>query len=249
MIATFVLVYLLALYVACYFVIRKTKDYLNPLHIFLAIMLLPYLVFYCSNITLLHEKTYWFYIITVTFFVLGYLFIALIPIFIHQNKMRQFSNTKDISKIVSSLKPLLNLFCIIGLIGFGLGAMKAFQFSKLGPGGFFFNLRYANTYLRLNIGIPKYMMLFLHVALLSIIVLRKKKYNNKYVFFLIFIWLFSCIFTMARTGFLQAILSISTAYYLSSRFIYKDPHPSLKPFFYCGLFFCLIFFWSCHSDL
>jgi len=236
MIATITLIYLVIAYLVCLIFVIRNRDFLNPLHIFLLSMVLPYITFYFVGDTKLHEETYLLYILTVASFVIGYFFAALIPKLLRAHARIRVVKTDSNGQFLSTVKPLVNLFLIIGLAGFVLGAIKAYQFSQMGPGGPFFNLRYANIVLRLDIGIPKYMMLFLRVAVLLMIIFRKKRYSNKTILVFALIWAVSSMFTMARTELLQAILSISVAYYLSNCFIYWHHRLSLKPFI-TGFFF------------
>ena len=241
MIATITLIYLVIVYLACLLFVVRNKDFLNPLHVFLLSMVLPYITFYFIGDTELHEETYLLYILTVTSFAIGYFYAALIPKLLRAHARVRIIKTNPNDRFRSAVKPLLSLFLIIGLAGFVLAAVKAYQFSQMGPRGPLFNLRYANTILGADIGIPKYMLLFLNVAVLSMIVFRKNKHSNKAILILSLIWAISSLFTMARTGLLLAILSVSAAYYLSSRFIYGDPRLSLKPFIVGGFLFGLGF--------
>lgn len=241
MMASVTLVYLVTIYLVCLMFVIKSKNFLNPVHVFLLSMVPPYVVFYFVGDTELHRKSYLLYIITVTSFIIGYFYaVAILKLLCSSSIKKAIKKANPgVQYQFKKIKPLLNIFLFIGLIGFVLAAIKAYKFSQLGPGGPLFNLRYANTVLRVDIGIPKYMLLFLHISVLLMILYRK--HNYKTILFLALIWAVSSMFTMARTELLLALTSVSAAYYLSSRFIYRDSSLSLKPFIITGVVFSLGF--------
>ena len=150
MMATVTLVYLGAIYLACLMFVIKSKDFLNPVHLFLLSMVPPYVLFYFVDGTELHLMTYLLYIITASSFIIGYFYIVVI------SKLMRSSSIKKTNPGVQfqfkKINSLLNLFLFIGLVGFVLAASKAFEFSQMGPDGPLFNLRYAAIVLGLDIG-------------------------------------------------------------------------------------------------
>ena len=237
MMATLTLVYLTALYLVSFIFTVKSKDFLNPVHLFLLSMVPPYVLFYFVDGTELNVMTYQLYIITVTSFIIGYYYVVVII-----KLMRPSSIKKANPNVLLQFKKinlLLNLFLFLGLVGFALASLKAFEFSQMGPEGPLFNLRYAAIVLGLDIGFPKYMLILLHISILLMIISRA--HNYKTILFLTLIWSISSMFTMARTELLLALMSVFAAYYLRDRFIYGDSAFHLKAFILSGAVFSLGF--------
>lgn len=238
MMATVTLVYLGAIYLACLMFVIKSKDFLNPVHLFLLSMVPPYVLFYFVDGTELHLMTYLLYIITASSFIIGYFYIVVISKLMRSSSIKR--TNPGVQLQFKKINSLLNLFLFIGLVGFALAASKAFEFSQIGPDGPLFNLRYAAIVLGLDIGYPKYMLIFLQISILLMIIIRA--HNYKTILFLTSIWAISSMFTMARTGLLLALTSVFAAYYLRDRFICGDTTFHLKAFIISGVVFILSFF-------
>jgi oligosaccharide repeat unit polymerase len=237
MMATVTLIYLVAVYLVCLMFVVKSKDFLNPVHLFLLSMVPPYVLFYFIGGTELNVMTYQLYIITVTSFIIGYSYIVVIARLICSSSIKK---AKPIVQFqAKKINSLLNLFLFIGLVGFVLAASKAFEFSQIGPDGPLVNLRYSTVVLGLDIGFPKYMLIFLQISILLKIINRA--HNYKTILFLTSIWTISSMFTMARTELLLALSSVFAAYYLRDRFICGDSNFHLKALIISGFVFILGF--------
>lgn len=238
MIATMTFMCILIVYLLCLYYTFKNKNLLHPINIFLTSMVPPYVIIYLTNVEL-HTYTSLFYLITIISFILGYFYLLfVIAVYPNVTSSRTCPNLDPRSQLrFNKIKHILYIFILIGLVGFMLGLFKAYEFSQMGPSSAFFNLRYATIVLDMDIGFPKYMLLFLHISTLLMIIYRKYNYS----IILASIWCITSFFTMARTELLLAILSIVSAYYLSSRFIYRDTISS-KPFIMAGIIFIIFFF-------
>ncbi|WP_423837263.1 O-antigen polymerase [Tepidanaerobacter syntrophicus] len=226
------------------------KDFLNPLCVFVSPFTCSYLTYYIyyyriMNIDQLNKNTYILFLLGIISFVIGYCYMS---IFYSSNiASRDIGNKpprlnqKLFSTRHLKYKFLVEVFILIGLIGFCINIVQAINFALNGPGDIFFNLRYSATVLDKRY-YGSYLLLFLHVSTIMLIIYRKYwNVSFRLIFFLSFIWGVSFTFTLARTEMLLCMIAISGSWYLSQKYIYKSK-TNYKPFILMGILFLAGFF-------
>jgi len=135
----------------------------------------------------------------------------------------------------------IKLFILVGFLGYCINVCQGIYYGLSGPANIFFNLRFANTELH-KIYYGSHLLLFLDVAIVLMIILRKYWYfSTRLILFLTIICVSKFIFTMARTSLLLVLLSVSSSYYLSTKYIYHSK-VSYKFFIIICILFLLLFF-------
>lgn len=208
---------------------------MNPIFILIVPFFVQYWLYYLfvSETYELNPKTNFLLIMSIFSFLIGFYWIMLFPK-IKSNKERHIETARR------DFMTIKKIFLILGIIGFLLGLVAALKNALSGPGGFFFNLRYANTIEGESTGISGYLLIFLHLIFLSIVCFRYIDKNKKKVIVLcLLLLLISASFTMARTNLLMYFGSALGVYILSQKYIYNKKF-NVKFMFFTLIGFCVV---------
>ena len=204
---------------------------------------MQYLLYYIylSDAYTLSDGTNTLYIIAMLFFSIGFLWTFIIP-----SKHKNDIGNKNFEVASEHFKRIRMPFLFLGLLGLIIGAVSAVKFGLIGPGDFFFNLRYSNTITGENTGgVAAYLLLFLQVTIMASIVFSKS-WNVKTINVLILVGLLlsSAAFTMSRTSLLMALVSVLGTYIYSNKYIYHLRINKILILFSIGVFAVLTYLFA-----
>lgn len=239
----FLLISILCLYFITIVYSIKIKDFLNPVHIYTGSLSISYIVYFFYYykylcIPQLQTQVYILLLMGIISFFIGYFYFEVISCFVPSKRKY---------RVIKELKPqyriYIKIFIFLGLIGFLINLIQSFKFGISGPtNNWLFNLRYATTVLRYDYN-GKYLFLFYQIATIFCIIYRKQwGIKSTKIIIMILLWVISSMFTVARTNLLLCLLSTSSAWFFSNRYLFIQKKINYKPIITAGLVFFLFFF-------
>lgn len=208
-----IILYELFIYVLITYFALKSGQVLHPVHIFSQSLVLPFLLYHTLSEPSLKSTTYLVHSLAITSFIIG--FIISKPFGRNTPRFRITGLGGRSSSLQVTQSYIAGLFLLLGIAGFLLGTIESIQHILIGPKGPFFNLRYARTALGLELGISKYLLVFYHVFILSMIVSGQR---GRYIAIFVVLWALTSIFTMARTMLFFSIFTPTVAYLLEKKY-------------------------------
>lgn len=214
------------------------KDIANPFTIFIFSTSLGFWMYYIfifngMGILLENKATLQTYLFSIIFFGLGYFYFIRIGYINKKFFSYKINNTK--------LYKLVKFFVVMGCFGFLINLIQiVFLLLKFNGQSIGFIIRYNTVYEGLEL-YGKYFLLLLNIATIILILNRKIwKIKPHKIYLCVFIWLFNCFFTMARTEILLCLSSVSYAWYYEKKFISKEKI-KYKFIIFIGVLFLMLF--------
>lgn len=202
---------IIALFVISILVARNNEDWLNPLIVFITPVTLQYCIYYFFISDKLTPTTNKLFATSSIIFFIGFFYY----------KLTSRSSLSQIKYVQSEIPlHLESRMFMIGITGFGLEAIKAYQLGFAPGGDVFYNLRSRANEVE-ETGIGGYLILILHIIILyKIYNINPQKQDTKLTkqaIFGVILLLIASVFTVARTALSLYLFSIMGLLYYKRR--------------------------------